>query len=77
MQAPLVWITMAAAALAGLAIVAVAGLKGWRGWLDLRRLEIEGHRGGSAPPSPAARIELADLKERIRKLEAIAAGVDL
>ncbi len=25
----------------------------------------------------AARIELADLKERIRKLEAIAAGVDL
>ena len=25
----------------------------------------------------AARIELADLKERIRKLEAIASGVDL
>jgi hypothetical protein len=29
------------------------------------------------PPSATARIEIADLKERIRKLEAIAAGVDL
>ena len=30
-----------------------------------------------AGPSASARIEIADLKERIRKLEAIAAGVDL
>jgi hypothetical protein len=29
-------------------------------------------------PAPAGgRIELADLKERVRKLEAIAAGIDL
>jgi hypothetical protein len=28
-------------------------------------------------PNAGARIEIADLKERIRKLEAIAAGVDL
>jgi hypothetical protein len=28
-------------------------------------------------PSPTQRIEIADLKERIKKLEAIAAGVDL
>jgi hypothetical protein len=34
--------------------------------------EIEG--GAS---EGAARIEIADLKERIRKLEAIASGVDL
>ena len=27
--------------------------------------------------SGAARIEIADLRERVRKLEAIAAGVDL
>ena len=32
---------------------------------------------GNSPPSSAARIELADLRERVRKLEAIAAGVDL
>ena len=39
---------------------------------------FRGHRrreGGSG--SGMARIEIADLKERIRKLEAIAAGVDL
>jgi hypothetical protein len=28
-------------------------------------------------PNASARIEIADLKERIRKLEAIASGVDL
>jgi hypothetical protein len=28
-------------------------------------------------PSAASHIELADLRERLRKLEAIAAGVDL
>jgi len=32
---------------------------------------------GSPSTSPAARIEIADLKERVRKLEAIAAGVDI
>ena len=31
----------------------------------------------AADVHPAARIELADLKERVRQLEAIAAGVDL
>jgi hypothetical protein len=38
----------------------------------MHRPEIEGGAGNGA-----ARIEIADLKERIRKLEAIAAGVDL
>jgi hypothetical protein len=28
-------------------------------------------------PNAGSRIEIADLKERLRKLEAIAAGVDL
>jgi hypothetical protein len=51
----------------------VAALHAWRGWLDLKRLEIE-QRGGTS--APAARIEIADLRERVRKLEAIAAGVD-
>lgn len=77
MNDPLIWLSIAGASLIGLAILTQAALTGWRGWLDLRRLEIEGDRGTSSPPSPASRIELADLKERIRKLEAIAAGVDL
>jgi hypothetical protein len=71
---------LAAIALLSVAVCSLAALKGWRGWLDLKRLELAGARGRDPdrkpPPSPAARIELADLKERIRKLEAIANGIE-
>ena len=76
----------AASALAGLIVVAVAALKGWQGWLDLKARELDarqghvsslGHEPGTLPGSGAARIEMADLRERVRKLEAIASGVDL
>lgn len=69
--------TMAAGGLAGLAIVTRAALHGWNGWLELKRAELERRAEGAAPSPTATRIEVADLKERIRKLEAIAAGVDL
>jgi hypothetical protein len=61
-----------------LAFASVTLLKAWSGWLDLKRLELAAH-GGHEPALPPAggRIELADLKERVRKLEAIAAGIDL
>ena len=74
---------IAAASLTGLTIVALALLRAWQGWLSLKREELD-HKprlpehetqGGSS--MGAARIEMADLKERIRKLEAIASGVDL
>ena len=76
-------IIIAAASLAGLSIVALALLRAWFGWLSLKREELDQRprlpdaetRGGSSVG--AARIEIADLKERIRKLEAIASGVDL
>lgn len=78
MTDPDFYVTMAGAGLAGLGMVTVAGLSGWRGWLQLKR---EGLMQSHAPQAPApnagARIEIADLRERIRKLEAIAAGVDL
>ena len=77
MQEPLTIAIVAAAVLAGLCIIALAALRGWRGWLDLKRAEIGLRVQDSGPPSAAARIEVADLKERIRRLEAIAAGVDL
>ena len=69
---------IALSGLAGTVIAALAGLKGWHGWLALKHAELErgGGQGASANPV-SARIDLADLKERIRKLEAIAAGVDL
>lgn len=75
----LVW---AAAALAITSIVSFALLRGWRGWLDLKRYEIAADRSGPEPEpeddtSSGLRIEMADIRERLRKLEAIATGVDL
>jgi hypothetical protein len=74
-----VYLVISAASLGGLLIVTFGALKAWRGWLDLKTRdldrfprEIEHSTAGGM-----ARIELSDLKERIRKLEAIAAGVDL
>ena len=72
---------IAASVLVGLLVVAGALLKGWQDWLALKSRELETGRppreieGGAR--EGAARIEIADLKERIRKLEAIANGVDL
>lgn len=75
------YVTVATAGLLGLGMVTAAGLSGWRGWLQLKHEELGERATGTAPamgnPSAASRIEMADLKERIRKLEAIAAGVDL
>lgn len=72
-------IIIASASLIGLVVVAVALLRGWHEWLDLKRSELErdGTPREDGSPIGAARIEIADLKERIRKLEAIASGVDL
>jgi hypothetical protein len=67
---------MSGSGLAGLAIAAYAGLKGWQGWLEVKRLEIAGQRQEQRSPA-MERIEMADLKERVRKLEAIASCVDL
>ena len=62
-------------------IVTAAILRGWQGWLALKERELEraDHvSGGSLRHAPTAgRIELADLKERVRQLEAIANGVEL
>jgi hypothetical protein len=68
---------LAGFALAGLAILLLAGLKGWQGWLELKRLELTGAQAGQARGGVGERIEVADLRERIRKLESIAACIDL
>jgi len=81
MTDPIMWTAISGASVAGIVVVSIATLKGWRDWIALQRLSIEGRGHGAEPgnsgPNPTARIELADLKERVRKLEAIAAGVDL
>lgn len=72
---------IAASALCALLVVAAGLLKGWQDWLALKTRELDVRRpapeieGGAR--EGAARIELADLRERVRKLEAIANGVDL
>ena len=69
----------AATILGATAMISGAGLRAWRGWLEIRRLELA-QRGHVAPNSEQAvglRIELAAVKERLKKLEAIASGVEL
>ena len=63
--------------LLAIGLAAVAGLRGWQAWLDYKRLELAAQTGDHGLPPATGRIELADLKERVRKLEAIAAGIDL
>jgi hypothetical protein len=66
-----------ASVLLAIGLAAIAGLKGWQAWLDFKRLELAAQTGDHGLPPATGRIELADLKERVRKLEAIAAGIDL
>ena len=72
----LVWV---GGALAGISIICFSCLKAWRGWLELRGAELSASRAEEADAGPemGARIEMADVRERLRKLEAIARGVDL
>ncbi|HET7317374.1 MAG TPA: hypothetical protein VFI88_08115 [Sphingomicrobium sp.] len=68
---------IAGSVIVAIATAAFAGLKGWNAWIELKRMEL-GHSSADRTVPPAGnRIELADLKERVRKLEAIAAGIDL
>jgi len=78
MTDPNVYLTVSLSALAGLAMLTTAGLSGWRSWLALKHQQLDAsHDPLPAVHSAGSRIEIADLKERIKKLEAIAAGVDL
>lgn len=60
-------------------IVSTLSLRGWRDWIALKHAELDMVRQGPDAPVPSAtsRIEVADLKERVKKLEAIAAGIDI
>jgi len=65
----------ALAGLVGLALAAGAALQAWNAWLGFRRETLG---SGRAPTSPAAaRIELASLRERVRRLEVLASGIEL
>ena len=64
--------------LAALALASIAGLAAFSKWIAFKQAELDSLGRKEAPaPLMSNRIELADLRERLRKLEAIAAGVDL
>jgi hypothetical protein len=72
-------IILAATSLAIAAMICIAAGRAWRGWLELKRLELAAR---SALPQDdgeeiGLRIELASVRERLKKLEAIASGVEL
>lgn len=70
-------LTLAGTGAASVGIITAAGLQAWTGWLELKRVQL-----AAAPEDKivrrarAGRSDLADLRERVRKLEAIASGVD-
>ena len=74
---PVAIAVLSASVILGLTGAALAGLKAWHGWLDLKKLELTQIAGERGLPPATGRIEIADLRERVRKLEAIAAGIDL
>lgn len=77
MTDPILIATVAASLLVAVGIAAWASLRAWHEWLELKRMELVNGRAEATMPPAGGRIELADLKERVRKLEAIAAGIDL
>ena len=74
---PITIAVLSASIILGLAGAALAGLRAWSGWLELKKMELTQITADRGLPPASGRIEMADLKERIRKLEAIAAGIDI
>ena len=74
---PLTIAVLSASIIVGLAGASLAGLRAWNGWLELKKMELNHIAADRGLPPASGRIEMADLKERIRKLEAIAAGIDI
>jgi hypothetical protein len=68
---------LAGTILAVTAMLCVTASQAWRGWLELRRLELASRQKAPAEGDIANRIELAAVRERLKKLEAIASGVEL
>ena len=74
MADPTTTMALAGFASAGLAVTSAAALRAWGGWLEVKRLELT---RGRRSPVRAASTELQRLRERVRRLEAIADGADL
>jgi hypothetical protein len=65
--------TLTGSGLLAIGLASTALLKAWHGWLELRRAELAG-RGGGGRSRPGGRREVSELRDRVRRLEAIANG---
>ncbi len=65
-----------AALLLATGLVCFTALTAWREWLAFRKSERAADRLPGEGEPAAARIELAAVRERLRRLEAIATGID-
>jgi hypothetical protein len=63
-------VALAGFSLAGLALASAAALKAWTQWLELKQLELRGGR----KPHRRSTGGVGELRERVRRLEAIASG---
>ena len=70
-------LVIAGTALAITLMLCVAATRAWRGWLDYKKLELASRKGAPPEEEVGVRIELAAVRERLKKLEAIASGVEL
>lgn len=77
MSEPTTMLMMAGFGLVAIGMMVLAALKGWQGWLEIKRMELAGPARREGRGEAMDLIEMADLKERVRKLEAIASCVDL
>jgi hypothetical protein len=70
---------LAGTLLAITAMICLAATRAWRGWLELKRLELAARQDEDQAPDAdvGVRIELAGVRERLKKLEEIASGVEL
>jgi len=77
MSDAMMMVTLASFGLVGLSIATFTGLRGWQGWLEVKRLELAGTVRQERRSPAGDMIEMADLRERVRKLESLASCIDL
>ncbi len=75
---PNFYLIMAGISLAGILVLATTVLRGWHEWIAFKHAELKlTEPYAENAPTIISRIDVADLKERVKKLEAIAAGIDI
>ena len=67
-------LALASAGTVATAFASGAALKGWLSWLEVRRLHGRSRGLRSETGSGSRPAELSELRERVRRLEAIANG---